>query len=54
MTRMLDILGDYLGHRKIKFSRLDGTMNFVDRQDNIDQFNQAGFILQRSKNMHEL
>jgi len=40
MTRMLDILGDYLGHRKIKFSRLDGTMNFVDRQDNIDQFNQ--------------
>jgi len=39
MTKMLDILGDYLNLRKLKFSRLDGSMNFVDRQDNIDKFN---------------
>ncbi len=26
-------------NRKLKFSRLDGSMNFVDRQDNIDKFN---------------
>lgn len=39
MTRMLDILGDYLTHNEYKFSRLDGSMNFEDRQANIDQFN---------------
>jgi len=39
MTRMLDILGDYLNLRKLKFSRLDGSMDFVDRQANIDKFN---------------
>jgi hypothetical protein len=32
MTRMLDILGDYLNLRKIVFSRLDGSMNYIDRQ----------------------
>merc|ERR1712106_37273 len=39
MTRMLDILGDYLALNKLKFCRLDGSMNFLDRQDNIDKFN---------------
>merc|ERR1719412_2487794 len=39
MTRMLDVLGDYLNLRNIKFSRLDGSMGFLDRQANIDQFN---------------
>jgi len=39
MTRLLDILGDYLNHRQIKFSRLDGSMSFLDRQENIDNFN---------------
>ena len=39
MTRMLDILGDYLTHNKYKFSRLDGSMHFEDRQANIDRFN---------------
>lgn len=39
MTRCLDILGDYLNLRKLKFSRLDGSMDFVDRQANIDKFN---------------
>lgn len=40
MTRMLDILGDYLNFRKFNFSRLDGSMHFEDRQDNIDKFNE--------------
>jgi SNF2 family DNA or RNA helicase len=32
---MLDILGDYLNLRKIIFSRLDGSMNYLDRQVDI-------------------
>ena len=40
MTKMLDILGDYCNFKKWKYCRLDGTMNFMDRQDNIDKFNQ--------------
>eukprot|EP00090_Calanus_glacialis_P044240 TRINITY_DN7876_c0_g1_i1.p1 TRINITY_DN7876_c0_g1~~TRINITY_DN7876_c0_g1_i1.p1 ORF type:complete len:630 (-),score=222.37 TRINITY_DN7876_c0_g1_i1:163-1983(-) len=39
MTKMLDILGDYCNMKKLKFSRLDGSMNFLDRQANIDKFN---------------
>ena len=39
MTKMLDILGDYCNFKKWKFCRLDGGMNFIDRQDNIDRFN---------------
>jgi len=39
MTSMLDILGDYLNLKKIKFCRLDGSMQFMDRQENIDTFN---------------
>ena len=39
MTKMLDILGDYCSLKKWKFCRLDGSMNFIDRQDNIDKFN---------------
>ncbi|TRY63163.1 hypothetical protein TCAL_10825 [Tigriopus californicus] len=40
MTKMLDILGDYLELKKYKFSRLDGSMQFEDRQANIDSFNE--------------
>merc|ERR1711994_368938 len=40
MTRLLDILGDYLHYREKKFSRLDGSMHFEDRQQNIDRFNE--------------
>ena len=40
MTKMLDILGDYCNFKKWKFCRLDGGMNFIDRQANIDRFNQ--------------
>ena len=43
MTKMLDILGDYCNLKKWKFCRLDGSMNFIDRQDNIDKFNQGPF-----------
>merc|ERR1712227_863219 len=39
MSKMLDILGDYLDLKKVKYCRLDGSMNFLDRQANIDQFN---------------
>jgi len=39
MTKMLDILGDYLNLKKIQFCRLDGSMQFLDRQANIDDFN---------------
>lgn len=39
MTKMLDILGDYLEFKKYNFSRLDGSMHFEDRQANIDSFN---------------
>merc|ERR1739848_206162 len=40
MTKMLDILGDYCNMKKWKFCRLDGGMNFIDRQADIDKFNQ--------------
>merc|ERR1712096_317961 len=39
MTKMLDVLGDYCNMKKWKFCRLDGSMNFLDRQANIDKFN---------------
>eukprot|EP00092_Neocalanus_flemingeri_P007907 GFUD01008533.1.p1 GENE.GFUD01008533.1~~GFUD01008533.1.p1 ORF type:complete len:945 (-),score=300.16 GFUD01008533.1:289-3123(-) len=39
MTKMLDVLGDYCNMKKWKFCRLDGSMNFVDRQADIDKFN---------------
>merc|ERR1719362_829062 len=39
MTKMLDILGDYSNFKKWKFCRLDGSMQFIDRQANIDTFN---------------
>jgi len=42
MTRMLDIIGDYLGQvKEVRFSRLDGSMSFEDRQENIDVFNET-------------
>merc|ERR1712183_1166036 len=40
MTKMLDVLGDYCNMKKWKFCRLDGGMNFIDRQADIDKFNQ--------------
>ena len=41
MTRLLDIIGDYLSQVKdVHYSRLDGSMAFEDRQENIDAFNE--------------
>ena len=39
MTKMLDIIGDYCNMKQWNYSRLDGSMNFLDRQANIDKFN---------------
>jgi SNF2 family DNA or RNA helicase len=38
-TRVLDIIGDYLDLKQMRFSRLDGQTNRVIRQVLIDQFN---------------
>ncbi|NWH43393.1 HELLS helicase, partial [Fregata magnificens] len=39
MTMMLDILMDYCYLRDFKFSRLDGSMSYSDREENMHQFN---------------
>ncbi|XP_052532933.1 lymphoid-specific helicase isoform X2 [Tympanuchus pallidicinctus] len=39
MTMMLDILMDYCYLRGFKFSRLDGSMSYADREENMHQFN---------------
>ncbi|XP_054238720.1 lymphoid-specific helicase isoform X2 [Indicator indicator] len=39
MTMMLDILMDYCYLRDFKFSRLDGTMSYSEREENMHQFN---------------
>jgi catabolite regulation protein CreA len=35
MTKLLDILEDFCYVRKYKYSRIDGTMNFEDRQGQV-------------------
>ena len=42
MTRLLDILEDYLIWRKFKYFRLDGQTDHEERQKNIDTFNMPG------------
>ncbi|XP_075390482.1 lymphoid-specific helicase [Tenrec ecaudatus] len=39
MTRMLDILMDYCHFRNFKYSRLDGSMSYSEREENIHSFN---------------
>ncbi|PKU30827.1 lymphoid-specific helicase [Limosa lapponica baueri] len=39
MTLMLDILMDYCYLRDFKFSRLDGSMSYSEREENMHQFN---------------
>ncbi|XP_071987144.1 lymphoid-specific helicase [Engystomops pustulosus] len=39
MTMMLDILMDYCYFRKFKFCRLDGSMSFSEREENMREFN---------------
>ncbi|XP_078670176.1 lymphocyte-specific helicase-like isoform X2 [Branchiostoma floridae x Branchiostoma belcheri] len=39
MTKMMDVLEDYCLYREHKYCRLDGTMAYPDRQEQIDTFN---------------
>ncbi|XP_075697579.1 lymphoid-specific helicase isoform X2 [Rhinoderma darwinii] len=39
MTLMLDILIDYCYYRKLEFCRLDGSMSFTEREENMRKFN---------------
>ncbi|XP_069835221.1 lymphoid-specific helicase isoform X2 [Dendropsophus ebraccatus] len=39
MTMMLDILIDYCYYRKFKFCRLDGSMSYSEREENMRKFN---------------
>jgi SNF2 family DNA or RNA helicase len=39
MTRMLDILEDFLSHLGYSFSRIDGSTSAADRQKQIAEFN---------------
>ncbi|XP_034993732.1 lymphoid-specific helicase isoform X1 [Zootoca vivipara] len=39
MTKMLDILMDYCYLRSYEFSRLDGSMPYAEREENIQKFN---------------
>ena len=38
MTKMLDILEDYLMRKKYPFFRLDGSCNIADRRDMVQEF----------------
>lgn len=42
MTRLLDILEDYLYHKKISYERIDGNITGEERQERIDRFNEKG------------
>eukprot|EP00698_Gefionella_okellyi_P020055 TRINITY_DN6248_c0_g1_i1.p1 TRINITY_DN6248_c0_g1~~TRINITY_DN6248_c0_g1_i1.p1 ORF type:complete len:1850 (-),score=436.56 TRINITY_DN6248_c0_g1_i1:95-5080(-) len=42
MTRVLDILEDYLTYRKYKYERIDGRVRGNDRQAAIDRFSKPG------------
>ncbi|OAF65727.1 hypothetical protein A3Q56_06564 [Intoshia linei] len=42
MTRVLDILEDYLMWKEVKYSRLDGQTSHVERQEAIESFNAPG------------
>jgi len=35
MTKMLDILGDYLSHRGLHYCRIDGSINYADRAQQV-------------------
>jgi DNA helicase INO80 len=38
MTKMMDILEDYLAKKKYKFFRLDGSSNIADRRDMVSEY----------------
>jgi len=39
MTKLLDIVEDYMNHRQYSFRRLDGQVKLRERQQGIDEFN---------------
>lgn len=39
MTKMLDILEDFLEYMGLKYERIDGSVNGAERQQCIDRFN---------------
>ena len=41
MTRMIDLLEDFLEHHRYPYERIDGNIMGGDRQDRIDRFNGA-------------
>ena len=42
MTRMLDILEDYLISQRYLYCRIDGSTNYEDREDRIADYNREG------------
>lgn len=42
MTRMLDILEDYLTFREYEYCRIDGSTSSEDRENQIDEYNKPG------------
>jgi SWI/SNF-related matrix-associated actin-dependent regulator of chromatin subfamily A member 5 len=42
MTRILDIMEDYLVMRKFKYCRIDGNTSYDDREERIDAYNAPG------------
>lgn len=44
MTKMLDILEDFLEQENYKYERIDGSITGTLRQDAIDRFNGEVFI----------
>lgn len=38
MTKMLDILEDFMNKKKYTFFRLDGSLNIADRRDMVNEF----------------
>lgn len=44
MTKMLDLLEDFLDHEGYKYERIDGGITGALRQEAIDRFNGAKFF----------
>ena len=45
MTKMLDLLEDFLEYLGYKYERIDGSVNGADRQQCIDRFNGTAFFV---------
>jgi len=45
MTKMLDILEDFLEYMGLKYERIDGSVTGAERQQAIDRFNGESSIL---------